>query len=245
MFYIIYINSSKEFIEVCEKMRLQSYITERESLYGPGITFMDLDDTILYTDAKINVFNKEGKVVRRLGNFAFLHYKPEEGETFDFSEYDDTEHFKKTSKPVTKVIQRIQRMFKNIQRRGSRVVIVTGRADLDNKEKFLQTMRDFGVPIDDIYVERVGNPGSASADLPTKKKNVIFKYLSAGQYRRARIIDDSKANCQAFLELEDELPDNIIKKVRERYNVPDGEPAIEFYALQVQRDGSLRRITKN
>jgi len=225
-------------------MRLKSFISKNSSIYGPGITFMDLDDTILYTNAKINVY-KNGKITNRLGNFAFLHYDKQEGETFDFSEYGNAEYFKNTSKPVTKMINRIQRMFQNINKRGSKIVILTGRADLDNKEVFLQAMRDFGIPIDNIYVERVGNPGKAQADLPTKKKLTILKYLSSGLYRRVRLIDDSEANCQAFLELEISIPKEIENKIRNKYNVPENEPAIEFYALQALKDGSLKRIIRS
>jgi hypothetical protein len=222
-------------------MRLKLYINERTSIYGSGITFLDIDETILKTYARVQI-KKGDKVIARLRNHEYLKYEPKEGEVTDFSEYSDADVFYNTSTPIDKTIKRIQKMFKKIRERGSKIVIVSGRCDLNDKVKFLETFRKFGVPIDDIYVERVGSMPEASFDLPHAKKKVIWKYLSTGLYRRARLIDDSSHNCKAFLELKDEIPNDLVKKMREKYNIPEGEPVIDFYALKVLGDGSLQRI---
>lgn len=224
-------------------MRLSSFLTERQSIYGPGITFMDIDETILRTHARVQI-KKDGQIIARLRNHEYLNYVPKEGEVPDFSEYSDADLFYKTSEPITPVIKRIQRMFKKIQSRGSKIVIVSGREDLNDKAKFLATFRKFGIPIDNIYVERAGNIPEAIANLPQVKKKIIFKYLATGLYRRARLIDDSEQNCRAFLELEDDLPATTVTRIREKYNVPEGEPVIDFYALKVLKDGSLQRIVR-
>jgi hypothetical protein len=223
-------------------MRLSNFINEKISIYGPGITFMDIDETILKTYARVKVV-KDGKVIARLRNHEYLQYVPKEGETTDFSEYSSAEEFYKTAEPIPKVVDRIKRIFKNIHRRGSRVVIVTGRQDFDDKVKFLDTFRKFDIPIDNIYVERVGNTPEATNDLPQAKKKVIWKYLKTGKYRRARLIDDSSRNCKAFLELAHEIPEDLEKQMRERYNIPEDEPVIDFYGLKVTEKGSLLRIT--
>lgn len=225
-------------------MRLNSYLDESQSVYGPGITFMDIDDTILKTYARVQI-KKDGKTLQRLRNHEYLTYTPKEGEVADFSEYSDADVFYKTSEPVDPVIKRIQKMFVKLKERGSRIVIVSGREDANDKNRFLETFRKFGVPIDDIYVERVGNDPAAVKDLPHAKKNVILKYLSSGLYRRARLVDDSTANCEVFLELEDDLPDSVLNKIRDKYNVPDGETPIKFYALKVLKNGSLQQIERN
>jgi hypothetical protein len=181
-----------------------------------------------------------------MNNTEYLKYSKSPDETIDFSEYKDAEKFYNDAIPIQKTIDRIKRIFLNIEKRGSKVVIITGREDLNNKEKFLETFRRFGVPIDSIYVERIGNIPGATSDLPHAKKNVALKYLKSGLYRRARLIDDSKHNCLGFLELEDDIPQETINKVKERYSIPDDSklPPIQFFALQVQKDGSLKRITK-
>jgi hypothetical protein len=228
-----------------KNMRLKSFVNELTSLYGPGITFMDIDETILHTNARTVIW-KDGKIVKKLRNREFLAYTPAEGETADFSEYTDAKNFHATSTPVETVVNRMKRMFQHIGGRGSRVVIVSARADSNDKQEFLQTFRDLGIQIDDIYVERVGKAGSSGTSIPEKKKAVMFKYLSSGLYRRARLIDDSLDNCKAFLELEDEIPQEVIDKVKEKYNIKDTEPIppIQFFALQVMKDGSLKRILR-
>ena len=224
-------------------MRLKSYMNERSSVYGSGITFMDIDETIFHTTARV-IIRKNGEVIARLRNWEFLRYKQKPGEEADFSEYTSGKLFRQTAKPVEKTVARIQKMFKNMKAHvGSRIVIVSARADSDDKEEFLQTFRDFGIPIDDIYIERVGTSG-AVAGIPEKKKRVMFKYLKTGLYRRARLVDDSEANCRAFLELEDEIPQETIDMMREKYNIPEGEKVIDFYALNVLKNGSLKRIER-
>lgn len=224
-------------------MRLKSFINERTSIYGSGITFMDIDETILHTTARV-IVRKNGKEIKRLRNHEFLVYKPAPDESFDFSEYTDAALFHKTATPVQASVDRIKRMFKHIAGRGSRIVIISARANSNDKNEFLQTFRDLGIPIDDIYIERVGESGAAALGVPEKKKAVMFKYLNSGLYRRARLIDDSTANCKAFLELEDEIPQETINKMRKKYNIPEGEPVIDFYALKVTDNGSLLRITR-
>ena len=64
-------------------MRLSNFINEKISIYGPGITFMDIDETILKTYARVKVV-KDGKVIARLRNHEYLQYVPKEGETTVF-----------------------------------------------------------------------------------------------------------------------------------------------------------------
>jgi hypothetical protein len=156
-----------------------------------------------------------------------------DGEHFDFREFKDAELFAKTSIPIPKVVERIKRMFKNIDIRGSKVVLLTARADFDDKDVFLSTFSNVGIPINNIYVERTGNMTSGS--VAARKKQVIMKYLSTGKYRRVRLIDDDIHNLMTFLSLKDNLPQDLIDKVKSKYGVKDDETVapIEFYALQV------------
>jgi hypothetical protein len=227
-------------------MRLKSFVNELASIYGPGITFLDIDETILHTHARVQI-KKNGKIIKRLRNHEYLDYKKAPDEEVDFAEYTDADLFYKTSDPIKPVIDRIRKMFVNITKRGSKVVIISGREDLNNKQKFLDTFRKFDFPIDNIYVERLGNIPGATTDLPSSKRNVALKYLSTGLYRRARMIDDSRLNCLGFLELEKTIPQEVLDKVRERYKIPENDtlPPIQFFALQVQKDGSLKRITRS
>jgi len=224
-------------------MRFKKFINELSSEYGAGITFYDIDQTIFDTKALIFVINdKTKKIVKKLTNQEFNTYKLKKGFSFDFSEFEDAELFYKTSIPIKPVVDRIKRMFKNIEIRNSRVVFLTARSDFLKKEIFLQKFREHGIPIDNIYVERAGNIKTGTTS--QKKENIILKYLSTGLYRRVRLIDDSLENLKGFLSLKKKIPQNIINKVKKNYGINKEESIkpIEFYALQVLANGSLKRI---
>lgn len=242
-------------------MRLKNFLNELASEYGKGITFIDIDETIFKTFAMIHVVDKEtGELIRKLNNQEFNTYKLKPGEEFRFHEFRDAKVFRDTSIPIPKTIKRIKRMFQNIDRRGSKVVLLTARANFDDKETFLDKFREVGIPIDQIYVERVGNFMEAPdiykriikkqgqpKSVSDAKKKVILDYLSTGEYRRVRLVDDDKKNITDFLSLKKELykkHPQIINKIKEIHNIPPDEdfPVIEFYGLLVQPDGKLKRV---
>jgi len=225
--------------------RFFKFINELSSIYGKGITFIDIDETIFKTFAKIYVVDqKTGKILKKLNNQEFNTYELQPGEKFDFREFRNADLFNKTSIPIEKTVKRIKRIFKNINKRGSRVVLLTARSDFDNKETFLQTFRKYNIPIDNIYVERAGNIKAGS--VAAAKEQIIKKYLSTGEYRRVRLIDDDIKNVKTFLKLKKKLPSAIVDKVRAIHHI-EGEESIdpiEFYGLLVQPNGSLKKIER-
>ena len=220
--------------------RFENYLVELTSKYGAGITFIDIDDTLFHTFAKIYVM-VNGAIVRKLDNQTFNTYELQPGESFDFREFRNAETFRKTSIPIPKTINRIKRMFKNINTRESKVVFLTARSDFKDKNEFLNTFRDHGIPIDNIYVERAGNIKTGT--IAEIKAKIVIKYLSTGLYRRVRLIDDDMANIKGFLAIEKKLSKDIINKVKERYGITGKEniKPIEFYGLKVLQNGSLKR----
>ena len=223
-------------------MRFKQYmINELSSEYGKGITFCDVDDTLFHTFAKILVL-RDGKVIKELSNQEFNTYELQDGESFDFQQFRNAKLFKETSIPIPQTINRIKRMFKNIGPRGSKVIFLTARADFDDKHTFLQTFREHGIPIDNIYVERAGNINTGTT--AEKKKSIVLKYLSTGVYRRVRLIDDDMANIKTFLNIEKNLSKDIINKVKSYHNVEPSEnfPIIDFYGLLVKPNGSLLEV---
>jgi len=227
-----------------------------KSKYGKGITFLDIDETIFRSFAMVYVI-KDGVVIKKLTNQEYNTYKLEPGESFNFKEFRNAEIFNKTSIPIEKTISRIKRMFKNIDRRGSKVVLLTARADFDNKETFLNTFRRYGLPIDDMYVERTGNfyenpdiyksiiaKQGMPKSISDAKRKVILNYISTGLYRRVRLMDDDMDNITDFVKLEKDIPESIINKIKKIHNVQDGDtiPVIEFFGLLVKPNGSLQRI---
>lgn len=189
---------------------------------GTGtLTIFDIDETLFHTKAKVGVV-KDGKVVRKLDNQEFNTYQRKPGETYDFGEFKSAEVFRRTSVPVVKMIEKAKAIVKAHRNPHSRAIICTARADFDDKETFLQTFRDHGIPIDDMHVERAGN---LDIDSSAEAKKVIFRrYINTRNYIKARLYDDAMSNLTAFLDLKKEYPD------------------VQFEAWFVKPDGTVKRI---
>lgn len=169
-----------------------------------ALTVFDMDETLFHTKAKIGVV-RDGKVVRRLSNQEYNTYQLQPGEQYDYSEFRDARLFHDTSVPIERMWRKAQNLLSNIGKRpNSRVIIVTARSDLDDRETFLSTFRKHGLDIDKVHVHRAGNlPVPAAA----AKKAIIATYLNTGRFDSARLIDDAESNLRSFLELRDDYPD--------------------------------------
>jgi hypothetical protein len=224
-------------------MRLKNFINEMSSTKKNGITFFDIDETLYKTFAKIKVLDQSNKLVKELDNQQFNTYKLKDGEHYDFSEFRDASLFAKTSIPIKKTVNRVKKMLKAIQSKGSqsRIVFLTARADFDNKHKFLDTFKRDGIDIDKIYVERAGNMQSGTVS--ERKKKIILKYLESGKYLKVRMVDDDITNIKNFLSIESEVPESTYKNIRKFYNDDSlGHGDLEFYGLLVDDSGKLKRI---
>lgn len=194
----------------------------REFIGSGTLTIFDIDETLFHTHAKVAVV-KDGKVIRTLDNQEFNTYKRKKGETYDFGEFKNAEIFRKTSTPIGRMVAKAKAIFANSRKNPhSRVIICTARSDFDNKDIFLQTFRDHGLPIDQIHVERAGN---LQIDSSAEAKKIIFrKYINTKNYVKLRLFDDAMSNLQAFLSLRKDYPN------------------ITFEAYFVNSDGSVRTV---
>jgi hypothetical protein len=180
-------------------MRASDFIKDRPQ----GIlTIFDIDDTLFHTTAKINVV-KDGEVVRTLTNQEFNTYELQDGEEYDFGEFRNAEKFRQESEPIGPMLDELKTILDHTR---GRVIMLTARADFDNKETFLQTFADHGIDMSKIHVHRAGNlPGKEG---PAEKKAVwVRRYLDTGKYNQVSLYDDSMTNLRVFKELEQEYPD--------------------------------------
>tara|TARA_X000000368_G_scaffold283948_1_gene225465 strand:- start:2 stop:583 length:582 start_codon:yes stop_codon:yes gene_type:complete len=186
-----------------------------------GLTIFDIDETLFHTEAKVQVL-KEGEVVKILDNQKYNSYQLKEGETFDYGQFKSAKIFKETSTPIAKVIKRAKRIIHFATRKGSKVIIVTARQDMDDKKLFKEAFKAQGIDIARVYVERAGNIGKETA---SENKVVIFKrYLDTGRYVRIRLFDDDKNNLNAFLSLQEEYPN------------------VDFTGYQVFKSGNIKKL---
>jgi hypothetical protein len=188
-------------------MRFLQYIVEREKERGT-LNVFDIDETLFYTTAKILV-KKNGKKVRELDNQQFNTYKLKPGEEYDFGQFRDAEHFAKTSVPIDRMFKKAKAIIRN-QKGISKTILLTARSDFNDREKFLQTFRDYDFPIDDVHVERAGNLDKLKkgGSYPALNKMVVLRrYIKTGNYNRIRVYDDSERNLAAILKLKDIHPE--------------------------------------
>jgi hypothetical protein len=205
-----------------EVKRMESFkkFLSEDSKLG-RLSIFDIDDTLFHTTAQIALM-KDGKVLKKLSNQEFNTYILKKGESFDFGEFKDAKKFNKESKPISRMFDRAKAILSHsVKNPLSKVIVVTARANFDNKEVFLNTFRKYKFNIDDVRVERAGNiiDIAAAAD---KKFVIIHNYLKTGQFDRVSLFDDAITNLTKFLEL---------KKLF---------PKIKFEAYFVSHEGSIK-----
>lgn len=200
-------------------LSFRSYFTEQTG--NKGLTVFDIDETLFQTKALINVV-KNGKIIKKLTNQEYNTYKLKPGEEYDYGEFRNAEVFHDTSIPIWSMIRKANAIIKKATAKESKVIIITARTDFDDKKKFLDTFRRYGMDIDKVYVERAGNLGLGSS---AKNKRFIFhKYLKSGRYSRVRFFDDAMSNLVMFKSLAKKYPD------------------VSFEAFHVKHDGSIKKV---
>ena len=169
-----------------------------------NLVIFDIDDTLMHTTAQIKVVNDQGKVLKSLTNQEFNNYKLQPGEQFDFGEFRDAEKFNRESEPIWPIMNKLKDVLDNSP--NAEPIMLTARSDFDNKEKFLDTFRQYGIDMSRVHVHRAGNlPGD---EIPAEKKAVyVRKYLNTGKYKGVWLYDDSRSNLSVFKDLKNEYPD--------------------------------------
>lgn len=203
-------------------MRAREFLPENEQpATGGKLVIFDIDDTLVNTDTEINVV-KDGKIVKTLNSQEFTHYKLEPGEQFDFSNFRDSDEFAATAKPILPMINQLNRDIAT----GNKVIMVTARADFNDRDKFLNAFRSLGVNMDGVdHIYRSGNI-QAKVPTETKKRMVIGKLLSQEKYDKVIMYDDATPNLDAFLSLKQDYP------------------WTDFYAWHVDHDGGASEYHK-
>jgi len=214
-------NNIKCIINRCMSRKFIQLILEAKG--NKGLSIFDIDETLFHSKAKVKV--KTGrKVVKVLTNIEFNSYKLKKGEKFDFGQFKSAKIFKQTSAPIGKMIAKTKAIIKNAVAKGSEVIFVTARGDMDDRKLFISAFEAYGIDMDNVYVERAGNLG---LDSSAKNKEIVFKkYLDTGKYKRIRLFDDHVENLYALLSLRDNYPD------------------VTFEAYRVKKDGSTNKIRK-
>jgi hypothetical protein len=178
----------------------------------------DLDETLFHYDtyegAKIYVRNRENaSLVHTLTNKQFNDYVLETENYFDYSQFESSEIFAKTAKPIQKILDK---MIKCIAE-NKKVEIVTARSDFNNKELFLNTLQNFGINTSKIHIRRCGNLRNILTS--GKAKQYVFKELIRDwKYEEIHFWDDNLSNIDYFLKLKDHHPELKLIAYHVNYN---------------------------
>jgi len=164
------------------------------------LVIFDIDDTLVHTQTKVRVI-KDGTVVNNLNSHKFTHYKLQPGESFDFENFRNAHDFFYNSKPIIPMINQLKHDINT----GNKVVMVTARADFDDRELFLDTFRKYGVDMSKVHVYRAGNM-QGKVPIEHKKKSIIKNLLNQDKYTKAIMYDDAKPNLDLFVSLKQEYP---------------------------------------
>jgi|TARA_B110000444_G_C18710834_1_gene533604 hypothetical protein len=200
-------------------LKFNNYISERAN---KGLTIFDIDDTLFVSKARVLVKDKKTGKTKPLTAKQFNSYKLGSSEEYDFGEFKSSKIFYQTALPIARMIAKAKAIVKNATASGSKVIIITARADMDDKKLFLKTLDSHGIPLKKVFIERAGNIGSGSS--AANKAVVIRKYLDTGLYARVRLFDDHKENLQALLDLKRDYPQ------------------VEMFAYLADKNGNVKRI---
>lgn len=182
-----------ELFESLDEMRAKDFSNSK-------LVIFDIDDTLVNTDTRVNVV-KDGRVIHQLNSHEFTNYKLQPGEEFDFGAFRDAREFLAKARPIPGMI----RQLKHDIATGNKVIMVTARADFDDRDIFLDTFRRLGIDIDRVHVYRAGNLAVKAAT--EEKKKIILKHLLGKEhYDKVIMYDDSVPNLDAFLSLKQDYP---------------------------------------
>ena len=164
------------------------------------LVIFDIDDTLVNTDTRVNVV-RDGEVVKQLNSHDFTHYQLQPGEEFDFGRFRDAREFYTNARPIVPMIKQL----KNDMATGNRVIMLTARADFNDRDLFLDTFRKYGIDMSRVHVYRAGNL-NVKAATEEKKKIILQHLLGKEHYDKVIMYDDSVPNLNAFLSLKQDYP---------------------------------------
>ncbi len=200
---------------------------ERKAMYKT-ISVIDIDETIFNTHSKIGV-HSSGVLIKELNNVEYNAYRLQENETFDFSQFSDSQFFYETSNPIEKNIIRVKRAIGNIEKYHTNnnhlILFLTARNLPDDYNNIQRTFEKYGMNVRNPDVQFAFAGGLKFPTTSQKKARVLDWYLRMNpQVSTVRMLDDDAKNINACAQ------------------VVSARKDIRFYGLQALRNGSLQRV---
>jgi len=174
---------------------------------GKTLYVTDFDDTLVHTDARVILIDKDGKR-RELSPAEYASYEKQDGDTFDFSQFEQL----KNPRPIKKYLNLLKRVLD--EKRADKVVVLTARG---HTRPIAQFLKNNGIT-SGVKIAALG-----SSD-PMAKARYIEKHIEDG-YNRVAFVDDAPKNVKAVKTLIDKHPDAkiVVRQVEEPDSKKTGE----------------------
>ena len=174
---------------------------------GKTAYITDFDDTLVHTDARVAVIDKDGKR-RTISPAEYASYEKQDGDTFDFSQFEQL----KNPRPIKKYVDLLKKVID--QKKADKIVVLTARGHTKPIAKFLQSQ---GIT-SSVAIAALGNSD------PMEKARYIEKHIKDG-YTRIAFVDDAPKNVKAVKSLTDKYPEVklVVQQVKEKDIEKTGE----------------------
>lgn len=160
----------------------------------------DFDDTLVHTDARVVVVDKDGKR-RELSPAEYAAYEKQPGDEFDYSEFENL----KNPRPIKKYVDLLKKVIN--QKKADKVVVLTARGHTKPIAQFLQSQ---GIT-SGVTIAALGDSD------PMEKARYIEQHIKDG-YTRVAFVDDAPKNVEAVKTLIDKYPQAklVVQQVKEK-----------------------------
>lgn len=183
------------------------FVNEKKPYHASKIVVFDLDDTLVITDAKIKVCDKNNGECFSLTPEEFNEYEQQPHHDLDFDDFKSLEVMK-----AGKLIEYYLKIFKEAYRMRLAVGIVTAR---DEREMIYQWLRDHvGFKIDKDLIFAVNDPIHKYKGSISDRKKAAFRDLIDMGYIDLQFYDDDNANLKLVKSLEKEYADVSISTIK-------------------------------
>jgi len=183
------------------------FLNEKKPYHASKIIVFDLDDTLVITDAKIKVYDRNSGESYSMTPEEFNDYERQPHHEVDFGDFKSLEIMK-----AGRLIEYYLKIFKDAYRMKLAVGIVTAR---DDREMIYKWLREHvGYRIDKDLIFAVNDPvHKFKGDISDRKKAAFRELIDMG-YRDLQFYDDDKKNLKLVKSLEKEYADVKIYTIK-------------------------------
>ena len=191
--------------------RFRPYIVEGRKGRFDHIAFVDIDDTMFKTTARIGVRNTKTGEVRSLSNQEFNSYRFGPDEEPDYGEFRDAKKFRDSSRVIESTMKMVKR---TLATKGSAVCFLTARSSFDDNAIVRATFRDHGINMSgsDTFIELTGNLEGRIGTVPARKEFVVRKFIDRYGPSSVAMYDDHLGNLKVMDDVRRDYPEVSVKK---------------------------------